>query len=63
MEIKRISMAMEIDGDACIVVLPQERMQMLVNLAASLSDSGKLPVKKLNHKYKIENIDDTEETR
>ena len=53
MEIGRISMMVEVDGQACVVVLPQERMMMLVSLASSLSDSGKLPVRKLPRDYKI----------
>ncbi len=57
MEIGRVSMMVEIDGQACAVVLPQERMRMLVDLAGSLSDSGKLPVKKLGSEYSFETID------
>ena len=57
MKIGKVSMMVEVDGKACVVVLPKERMLMLVDLAASLSDSGKLPVKKLGSEYKFETIE------
>ncbi len=57
LEIGRVSMMIEVDGNACVVALPQEKMRMLVDLAASLSDSGKLPVKKLGSEYKLETIE------
>lgn len=56
MEIGRVSMMVEVDGQACAVVLPQDRMKMLIDIAASLSDSGKLPVKKLGEEYQFETI-------
>ena len=56
MEIGRVSMMVEVNGHVWAVVLPQDRMRMLVNLAASLSDSGKLPVKKLSDDYHFETV-------
>ena len=56
MEIGRVSMMVEVDGKPCVIVLPQERMRMLVDLAASLSDNGKLPVKKLGDEYHFETV-------
>lgn len=53
MEIGRVTMAVEIDGVPCFVVLPQDRMKMVVTLAASLSDTGKLPVVKAPEGYKF----------
>lgn len=58
MKIGRISIVVEIDGSPCAVVLPYERLEILVSMAASLSDSGKLPVKKLGDDYKFHEIKD-----
>ena len=60
MEIGLVSMMVEIDKQPCVVALPQERMRLLVDMAASLSDTGKLQVKKLGSDYKIEVIETTE---
>lgn len=54
--IGRISMAVEVNGKPCFVVLPQDRMMLLVNLAASLSDNGKLPVKKAPEGFQFTSI-------
>lgn len=56
-KIGRISMLVEVDGEPCAIVLPRERMLMLVNLAASLSDNGKLPVQKLGDEYQFEDVE------
>ena len=56
MKIGRISIVVEIDGNPCAVVLPDERLRMLIDLASSLSDSGKLPVKKLGDDYKFHEL-------
>jgi len=42
--ITRVAMQVEIDGKVFAVALPLERLLMLVQLAESLSDNGKLPV-------------------
>ena len=57
-EIGRISMVVECDGKVCAVVLPQDRMRLLVNLAASLSETGVLPVKVLPSSYHFETLED-----
>ena len=57
MELGRVSMIVELDGKLCAVVLPPERMRMLVDLASSLSDTGRLPVKQLGSDYKFETIE------
>lgn len=44
--IGRIVLAVEPNGKPYYVTLPQDRLQMLVQLAESLSDDGKLPVRK-----------------
>lgn len=54
--IGRISLALEINGKPCFVVLPQDRMMLLVNLAVSLSDNGKLPVVKAPAGFKFETL-------
>ena len=51
-------MAVEIDGKPYFVGLPQDRMLMLVELAATLSDSGKLPVLAAPDEYKFEVLGD-----
>lgn len=57
MKIGRVCMMVEVDGEACAVFLPQERMMMLVNLAASLGENGKLPVRKLGKEYSFEEVE------
>jgi len=56
MEIGKVSLIVELDGQVCAVVLPQERMRMLVELASSLSDTGKLTIKKMSKDYKFVTI-------
>ena len=56
-EIGRVSMIVECNGKPCAVVLPQERLRILVNLAASLSDTGSLPVKELGSEYHFETLE------
>lgn len=56
-EIGRISMVVECDGRPCAVILPQDRMRLLVNMAASLSDTGVLPVKALGSEYHFETLE------
>lgn len=58
MEIGRISFAVEIDGEVCFVALPKDRIKMLISLAASLSDNGKLPIVKAPASYKFETIEE-----
>lgn len=56
-EIGRISMVLECDSKPCVVVLSQDKMRLLVNLAASLSDDGVLPVKELGSDYHFETLE------
>ena len=56
-EIGRVSMVVECDGKPCAVILPQERMRLLINLAASLSDTGVLPVKAMGSDYHFEVVE------
>jgi len=56
MEIGRVSMIVEVDGTPCAVSLPMEQLRLLVQMAAGLSDTGKLPVKKLGKEYSFEEI-------
>lgn len=52
----RVSLAVEIDGKAFFVALPPERLQMLVQLAASLSDNGKLPLAAIPAGYSFDEV-------
>ena len=52
--IGRISLCVEVDGKAYAVALPQDRMMLLVKLAESLSDNGKLPVSALGENFYFE---------
>jgi len=60
MNIGLVSMMVEIDNEVYAVVLPQDQMRLVVNIAASLGEGGKLPVKPLGKEYKIERLDTTE---
>ncbi len=46
MALDKVSLAIEMDGQAYFVVLPQESLKLLVKMAEGLSDNGALPVKK-----------------
>ena len=51
-EIQKVAVLVEMDGQAYYVNLPQDRLQLVVKLAQSLSDSGNLPVvKATNFKF------------
>lgn len=52
-KIGRVSMVVEIDDRPCLVILPQDKMKLLVYLATSLSDTGKLCIKDLGDEYKL----------
>jgi len=52
--IGRISLCVEVDGKAYAVALPQDRMLMLVKIAESLSENGKLPVSALGANFFFE---------
>lgn len=54
--IGRVSMFVEVDGKVCAVALPQDRMRLLVDLAASLSDTGVLPVREMDGSFHFEEI-------
>lgn len=56
MSVGRVSIAAEIDGKVYFVVLPQERMKILLKLAEGLCDGGKLPVKKAPDDYKFQEV-------
>ncbi len=45
-EIGRVAIVVELDGEPKFVALPPDRMRMLIQLAESLSDTGRLPVVK-----------------
>jgi hypothetical protein len=45
-EVTRVSFAVEIGGEVYHIDLPHDRMLILVQMAASLSDTGELPAKK-----------------
>jgi len=52
----RVSMCVEVEGKMCAVVLPQDRLRLLVSMAASLSDDGQLPVRELSSDYHWEEL-------
>ena len=52
-EVSKISLSVEINGTAYFVMLPHERLKLILSLAESLSDNGKLPVKKAPAGYKF----------
>jgi hypothetical protein len=56
MEIGRISVMVEVDGQICVVLLPEERKKLLVQMAASLSDNGKLNVAKCPNDFRFETL-------
>jgi len=43
-QIGRVCVGVEIGGKVHFVNLPQDRLRMLVSMAAGLSDDGKVPV-------------------
>jgi hypothetical protein len=51
--ISNISLTLEVDGIPKIVMLPQDKLMLLVKLAASLSEDGKLPVRKAPEGFKF----------
>jgi hypothetical protein len=54
--IGRISVCVEVSGRLCFVALPHDRLMLLINLAASLSDNGKLPVVKAPDGFRFEHL-------
>ena len=52
--IGRVCIYVEINDKPCAVALPHDSLLMLVNLASSLSDNGKLPVVALPDNFKFE---------
>jgi hypothetical protein len=54
--VTRASLAAEIDGKVYFVALPQARLVMLMQLAASLFDDGKLTVVPAPADYKFQEI-------
>lgn len=45
MEIGRVVLIAELDNKTHLIALPQDKLKILVSLAASLTETGKLPVK------------------
>ena len=43
-DIEAVSLAVQIDGKAYFVMMPQENLKLVANMAASLTDSGTLQV-------------------
>lgn len=54
--VTRASLAAEIDGKVYFVALPQDRLVMLMKLAQSLFDDGKLTVVPAPADYKFQEI-------
>lgn len=56
-KIGRVSLAVEIDGKCCFVVLPQDRLRIVVNLAGALSDDSKLHVVEPPEGFKFNSLE------
>ena len=56
-EIGRISLAIEVNGEPYFVVLPHDKLRLLLNLAKSLSESGTLHVTKAPEGYRFETLE------
>ena len=54
MNITQASLALEIDGKFFIAAIPKEKFDILLALAGSLFDSGKLPVVPAPEGYRFE---------
>lgn len=52
-----VSLAVEYEGKPYFVALPQDRLQVLVKLAAGLSDSGSLPLTKAPEGFKFTTLE------
>lgn len=48
-----VSLAVEYEGKPYFVALPQDRLKILVKMAASLSDSGSLPLSAAPENFKF----------
>lgn len=55
--VSKVSLAIEIEGQAYFVALPQERLVLLVKMAEGLADNGKLPVQKCPAGFAFQNFD------
>lgn len=53
MQIEKISLAVQVNGEACFVVLGQDKLRILVQLAQGLADNGKLNVVKAPEGFKF----------
>ena len=53
MQIDKISMAIEVDGQACLVALSQDKLQILVTMAQALFDDGVIKAVKAPTSYKF----------
>ena len=58
MNIEKVSLAVQIDGQACFVALSQEKLQVLIKLAAALFDDEVLQVVKAPKDFKFTTIKD-----
>jgi len=58
MKIEVISIAVQIDGKPYFVVLDEDKKQILMKMAAGLSDDGKLKVVKAPAEFSFETIGD-----
>ena len=57
--ISNITITLAVDGQPCIVVADQEKLQIAINLLSELEDDGKLKVNKLNpNKYKLNPLEE-----
>lgn len=57
MKIGRVSLAVDIDNKVYFVCLSNEKLKLLVKFAESLSENGKLPVKKAPEDYKFHELE------
>lgn len=61
MDIEKVSLSVQIDGEVYFVALTQERLKILVSTASALSDNGKLNVIKAPESYKFQSLEDLTE--
>lgn len=56
MDVGRISLSFEFKGKLCAVSLSQEKLRILLKVAAGLDDDDKLKVVELDGEYKFHEI-------
>ena len=58
MDIEKVSLAIQVDGVVCFVALDQDKLKLLVQMAAGLSDNGKVNAVKAPEDFRFTALDD-----